>query len=94
MQQKGEDMLTDFFHQENLPSNDENIKKLCNLHHVKNYDELTLNIGQGIFSLGEADKKRTEGKIHRLPTGRNISALHLEEPVKTSRKRNKLNILH
>jgi GTP pyrophosphokinase len=48
-QQKGEDMLTDFFHQENLPSNDENIKKLCNLHHVKNYDELTLNIGQGIF---------------------------------------------
>lgn len=46
MQQKGEDMLTDFFHQENLPSNDENIKKLCNLHHVKNYDELTLNIGQ------------------------------------------------
>ena len=62
MQQKGEDMLTDFFHQENLPSNDENIKKLCNLHHVKNYDELTLNIGQGIFSLGEADKNELKGK--------------------------------
>ena len=62
MQQKGEDMLTDFFHQENLPSNDENIKKLCNLHHVKNYDELTLNIGQGIFSLGEADKNELKEK--------------------------------
>jgi len=62
MQQKGEDMLIDFFHQENLPSNDENIKKLCNLHHVKNYDELTLNIGQGIFSLGEADKNELKEK--------------------------------
>ena len=62
MQQKGEDMLTDFFHQENLPSNDENIKKLYNLHHVKNYDELTLNIGQGIFSLGEADKNELKEK--------------------------------
>ena len=62
MQQKGEDMLTDFFHQENLPSNDENIKKLCNLHHVKNYDELTLNIGQGIFSLSEADKNELKEK--------------------------------
>ncbi len=62
MQQKGEDMLTDFFHQENLPSNDENIKKLCNRHHVKNYDELTLNIGQGIFSLGEADKNELKEK--------------------------------
>ena len=62
MQQKGEDMLTDFFHQENLPSNDENIRKLCNLHHVKNYDELTLNIGQGIFSLGEADKNELKEK--------------------------------
>ena len=62
MQQKGEDMLTDFFHQENLPSNDENIKKLCNLHHVKNYDELTLNIGQGIFSFGEADKNELKEK--------------------------------
>ena len=62
MKQKGEDMLTDFFHQENLPSNDENIKKLCNLHHVKNYDELTLNIGQGIFSLGEADKNELKEK--------------------------------
>lgn len=62
MQQKGEDMLTDFFHQENLLSNDENIKKLCNLHHVKNYDELTLNIGQGIFSLGEADKNELKEK--------------------------------
>ena len=62
MQQKGEDMLTDFFHHENLPSNDENIKKLCNLHHVKNYDELTLNIGQGIFSLGEADKNELKEK--------------------------------
>ena len=62
MQQKGEDMLTDFFHQENLPLNDENIKKLCNLHHVKNYDELTLNIGQGIFSLGEADKNELKEK--------------------------------
>ena len=62
MQQKGEDMLTDFFHQENLPSNDENIKKLCNLHHVKNYDELTLSIGQGVFSLGEADKNELKEK--------------------------------
>lgn len=62
MQQKGEDMLTDFFHQENLPANDENIKKLCNLHHVKNYEELTQHIGQGIFTLGEADKNELREK--------------------------------
>ena len=62
MQQKGEDMLTDFFHQENLPASDENIKKLCNLHHVKNYDELTQNIGQGVFTLGEADKNELKEK--------------------------------
>ena len=62
MQQKGEDMLTDFFNQENLPASDENIKKLCNLHHVKNYDELTQNIGQGVFTLGEADKNELKEK--------------------------------
>ena len=73
MQQKGEDMLTDFFHQENLPSNDENIKKLCNLHHVKNYDELTLNIGQGIFSLGEADKNELKEKPSRTNWKKYIS---------------------
>lgn len=62
LQQKGEDMLTEFFHQEGLASSDENIKKLCTLHHVKNYDELTLSIGQGIFTLGDADRNELKEK--------------------------------
>ena len=62
LQQKGEDILTEFFHQEGLASSDENIKKLCTLHHVKNYDELTLSIGQGIFTLGDADRNELKEK--------------------------------
>ena len=91
MQQKGEDMLTDFFNQENLPASDENIKKLCNLHHVKNYDELTQNIGQGVFTLGEADKKLL--KSLRQPTGKSISVLLSEETTKINRKRSRQNKL-
>lgn len=92
MQQKGEDMLTDFFNQENLPASDENIKKLCNLHHVKNYDELTQNIGQGVFTLGEADKNELKEKPS--PTNwKSISALLSEETTKTNRKRSRQNRL-
>lgn len=61
-QQAGEDLLTDFLHKENIEANDENIKKLCNLHQVNNYDELTLCLGQGIFTLGDADRNELKEK--------------------------------
>ena len=61
-QQKGEDLLTDFFHKEGVEFNDENTKKLCTLHHVKNFEELTLSIGQGVFTLGDVDRDELKGK--------------------------------
>lgn len=54
-QLQGEEMLHDFFKQENIPATEENIKKLCMLHHLKSPEELKLQIGQKVIILGEAD---------------------------------------
>ena len=54
-QQEGDDLLHDFLKKENIPATDENLRKLCALHNVKTVDELNLQIGQKVFTLGNAD---------------------------------------
>lgn len=61
-QQKGEEILVQFFQELGLPSSDENIRKLCEKHQVKTYDELTLRLGQGAITLDEADKNELKEK--------------------------------
>ncbi|WP_300725150.1 RelA/SpoT family protein [uncultured Bacteroides sp.] len=61
-QQKGEDMIADFFQRNEMESSDENIKKLCNLHNVKTYEELALGVGQGVFTLTDNDKNEIKEK--------------------------------
>lgn len=62
MQMKGEDMLHDFLQQEGLAASEENIKKLCDLHKLKNADELALQIGQRVITLGETDRNELKEK--------------------------------
>lgn len=61
-QLQGEEMLHDFFKQENIPATEENIKKLCMLHHLKSPEELKQQIGQKIIILGEADRNELKEK--------------------------------
>mgnify|MGYP000417814689 FL=1 len=61
-QLQGEEMLHDFFKQENIPATEENIKKLCMLHHLKSPEELKLQIGQKVIILGEADRNELKEK--------------------------------
>ena len=55
-QQSGEDILSEFFKQENIEYNDENIKKLCNLHNLKTPEELMVQLGQKVIFLSDADR--------------------------------------
>lgn len=61
-QLQGEEMLRDFFKQENIPATEENIKKLCMLHHLKSPEELKQQIGQKVIILGEADRNELKEK--------------------------------
>ena len=61
-QLQGEEMLHDFFKQENIPTTEENIKKLCMLHHLKSPEELKQQIGQKVIILGEADRNELKEK--------------------------------
>lgn len=61
-QLQGEEMLHDFFKQENVPATEENIKKLCMLHHLKSPEELKQQIGQKVIILGEADRNELKEK--------------------------------
>lgn len=61
-QLQGEEMLHDFFKQENIPATEENIKKLCMLHHLKSPEELKQQIGQKVIILGEADRNELKEK--------------------------------
>ena len=56
MQQAGEEKLADFFKNEDIEWNDENILKLCELHEVKTPEELFAAIGFKTILLGEADR--------------------------------------
>lgn len=62
VQQKGEDMLTDFFQKAGMEATDASIQKLCALHGVKTYDDLTQSLGQGLFVLDEADRNELKEK--------------------------------
>lgn len=61
-QLQGEEMMHDFFKQENIPATEENIKKLCMLHHLKSPEELKQQIGQKVIILGEADRNELKEK--------------------------------
>ena len=56
MQQAGEDKLQDFFKNEEIEWNDENIHKLCELHEMKSPEDLYTAIGFKTILLGEADR--------------------------------------
>ena len=60
MQQAGEEKLHEFFKNEEIEANEENIQKLCELHEMKTPEELYAAIGFKTILLGEAD--RTELK--------------------------------
>ena len=61
-QQKGEEILSQFFQELGMPSSDENIRKLCEKRQVKTYEELTLRLGQGAITLDETDKNELKEK--------------------------------
>ena len=62
VQQAGEDMLHDFFTKEGIEASDTNIQKLCTLHKLKTPEDLMYQIGQKVFTLGEADKNELKEK--------------------------------
>lgn len=62
MQQQGEDKLQDFFKEEGLELNDENIHKLCVLHEMKSPEELYSAIGFKTITLGENDCNELKAK--------------------------------
>lgn len=66
MQQAGEDKLHDFFKNEEVEFNDENIQKLCELHEMKTPEELYAAIGFKTILLGDAD--RNELKKEKVAT--------------------------
>lgn len=55
LQQEGEDMIHEFFTQQELTYNDENINKICKLHQVKSLEDLAYQVGQKVIKLGEAE---------------------------------------
>ena len=65
MQQIGEDKLQDFFKNEELECNEENILKLCELHDMKSPEDLYVAIGFKTILLGDADRNelRTEKPV-------------------------------
>ena len=67
MQQAGEEKLAEFFKNEEIEWNDENIQKLCQLHNVKSPEELFAAIGFKTILLGEAD--RNEVKVEKPAPG-------------------------
>ena len=66
MQQAGEDKLHDFFKNEEVEFNDENIQKLCELHEMKTPEEFYAAIGFKTILLGDAD--RNELKKEKVAT--------------------------
>lgn len=66
MQQAGEDKLHEFFKNEDVEFNDENIQKLCELHEMKSPEELYAAIGFKTILLGDAD--RNELKKEKVGT--------------------------
>lgn len=62
MQQAGEEKVKDFFAQEKLELNPENLQKLCRLHQLPSTDQLYAAVGVQTLVLGEADKNELKDK--------------------------------
>lgn len=62
MQQTGEEKVKDFFAQEKLELNPENLQKLCRLHQLPSTDQLYAAVGMQTLVLGEADKNELKDK--------------------------------
>lgn len=62
MQQRGEDLINDFFSQAHIEQTDENLQKLYDLHNVKDFDELATAVGQHSFELNETDLNELKEK--------------------------------
>ena len=56
MQNEGEEKLNMFLEKEGLGNHAGNIEKLCNLHKLKDREELLIKIGKGTIVLGNDDK--------------------------------------
>ena len=56
MQNEGEEKLNIFLEKEGLGNHAGNIEKLCNLHKLKDREELLIKIGKGTIVLGNDDK--------------------------------------
>jgi GTP pyrophosphokinase len=69
MQQTGEEKLHEFFKNEELEVNDENIRKLCELHEMKTPEELYAAIGFKTIFLGEADRSELKKEKPAAPGG-------------------------
>ncbi|MBQ9558549.1 MAG: bifunctional (p)ppGpp synthetase/guanosine-3',5'-bis(diphosphate) 3'-pyrophosphohydrolase [Bacteroidaceae bacterium] len=54
-QKEGERLLTDFFRHSDMEPNSMNVDKLCELHQMKNREQLFIAIGLGRITLGQAD---------------------------------------
>lgn len=62
MQQTGEEKVKNFFAQEKLELNPENLQKLCRLHQLPSTDQLYAAVGMQTLVLGEADKNELKDK--------------------------------
>ena len=69
MQQVGEEKLHDFFKNEEIEANEENIQKLCELHEMKTPEELYAAIGFKTLLLGEADRTELKKEKPAAPGG-------------------------
>lgn len=61
-QQKGEEILSQFFSENNIENSSENIKKICTLHSINTIEELFLSVANNEFILGDNEKNVLIGK--------------------------------
>ena len=72
MQQAGEDKLHEFFKNENVEFNDENIQKLCELHNMKSPEEFYVAIGFKTILLGDADRNELKKEKTTTKSWKNL----------------------
>ncbi|MDD6890631.1 MAG: RelA/SpoT family protein [Bacteroidales bacterium] len=62
LQQQGEDIINDFFQQAHIEQTEEKLQRLCELHNVKDFDELAAAVGQHAFELNDSDLNELKDK--------------------------------
>ena len=67
LQQKGEDLVADFFEQNGIDYNSENLDKLAKAHNLAGENELTFKLGQKVFTLSDADLEIFKEKASSQP---------------------------